>query len=237
MTYTRPGDFYEGYIFSAADFNMYLRDNFMAAVPDIFEQAGDLAMGDASADAVRRHPKSSLVGQLLTSMSGVLAWHRPYVTLWFDEGGGEEHGGGAGEVLSGLYDGAVAIDIEDINNWDEVTPQYKFVVAGWYLVVCATGIRLIDPDWRDGVTGYFTAEKNGALIAETAIMGRPWPNVNNGIWDNFLPLYSTAQLSFVHSFAVDDVLELVYDVVASGGMKTSGLSTKNRGAVILLGAT
>ena len=81
MTYTRPGDFGEGYIFSAADFNKFLRDNFMAAVPDIFEQAGDLAMGDASANAVRRHPKSGVVGELLTSMAGVLEWHRPYVTF------------------------------------------------------------------------------------------------------------------------------------------------------------
>ena len=136
-----------------------------------------------------------------------------------------------------MYDGNVAIDIEDIDNWDPATPQYKFTVAGWYLVIAATGIRMIEPDWRDGVTGYLSAENNGIQIAETAVMGITWPELNDGGWSARVQTYVSAQLGFVHEFAVDDVLELVYEVIDSGGMKTSGLSTKNRCGIILLGAT
>lgn len=235
MAYTRPGDFSELYIFSASDFNVYIRDNFKAAIPDIFTAAGDLAVGVGADEITTLSAVSYHCVRMLTSMSSALVWHRAYTTFWEDELGGEASSG-SGEKKAGIYDGAVAITLEDIDNWDAVTPEYKISVAGYYLVSCHADISLTEPDWRLGVTGFFRVENNGTVIAETAIICRTWPDANDGDWNTFVPLYASAQLSFIYNFSVDDVLEFIYNVTTTGGIKTYGERTHNRGSLTYLGA-
>lgn len=53
MSYTPVPTYVTGDLFTAANANTYWRDNFAAGVPDIFEAAGDLAVGAGENAAVR----------------------------------------------------------------------------------------------------------------------------------------------------------------------------------------
>lgn len=63
MTYTPVPEKTTGDLWSAADHNTYIRDNFAAGVPDIFTTAGDMAVA-SGADAAMRLPIGT-TGQLL----------------------------------------------------------------------------------------------------------------------------------------------------------------------------
>lgn len=61
-----------GDLWTAAQHNTYIRDNFAAGVPDIFTAAGDLVYGSAVNAAARLGIGSE--GQVLKAVSGLPAW-------------------------------------------------------------------------------------------------------------------------------------------------------------------
>jgi len=78
MAYNTPPTKNTGDTFSASEFNTYIRDNMAAGVPDIFEAAGDLAVG-SGADAAMRLAKGQ-IGQLLRVLSnGSVGWGGPLI--------------------------------------------------------------------------------------------------------------------------------------------------------------
>ncbi len=72
MAYNTPPTKNTGDTFTAGEFNTYIRDNFAAGVPDIFQAAGDLAVGSGP-DSAARLPAGA-EGQLLKVVGGAVGW-------------------------------------------------------------------------------------------------------------------------------------------------------------------
>lgn len=72
MTYSAVPTVATGDLWTASNHNTYIRDNFAAGVPDIFQAAGDLAYASA-ADAAARLPIGAN-GQVLSIAAGLPVW-------------------------------------------------------------------------------------------------------------------------------------------------------------------
>lgn len=72
MSYNPVPTVATGDLWTASNHNTYIRDNFIAGVPDIFQAAGDLVYGSA-ADAAARLPIGAN-GQILSIAAGLPVW-------------------------------------------------------------------------------------------------------------------------------------------------------------------
>jgi hypothetical protein len=79
MAYTVVPTVATGDLWTAANHNTYIRDNFAASVPDVFITAGDLVYGSAADVAARLGIGSA--GQVLTVSGGLPAWLTSASTL------------------------------------------------------------------------------------------------------------------------------------------------------------
>lgn len=70
-----------GDLWTASNHNTYIRDNFAAGVPDIFEAKGDIAVATGP-NAAARLPIGS-AGQVLTVKDGLPTWISPLVTFGY----------------------------------------------------------------------------------------------------------------------------------------------------------
>ena len=72
MSYNPVPTVATGDLWTASNHNTYIRDNFSAGIPDLFQAAGDLVYGSA-ADAAARLPIGAN-GQILSIAGGLPAW-------------------------------------------------------------------------------------------------------------------------------------------------------------------
>lgn len=136
MAYTAVPTATTGYLWTAADHNTYIKDNFAAGVPDIFTTKGDIAIATAADTAARLGVGSN--GTILTADS--------------DTGGGE-----MGVKWSGLVpstgaryklatDQAIANNTLTVVNYETVVFDPDSAVtagAAWIYTVPTTGYYLV----------------------------------------------------------------------------------------------
>jgi len=83
MAYSAVPTVATGDLWTASNHNTYIRDNFAAGVPDIFQAAGDLVYGSA-ADAAARLPIGAN-GQILSIATGLPAWGYAFPVIGYVE--------------------------------------------------------------------------------------------------------------------------------------------------------
>jgi len=86
MAYSPVPTVATGDLWTASNHNTYIRDNFAAGVPDIFQAAGDLVYA-SGADAAARLPIGN-TGQILSIAGGLPAWGYAVPVLGYVEKNG-----------------------------------------------------------------------------------------------------------------------------------------------------
>lgn len=154
MAYTAVPTQNTGDLWTAANHNTYIRDNFAAGVPDIFTAKGDLAVATAANTATNRAVGTN--GQILTADSA-----ESDGVKWASISGGnscaaryEISGSTANSALANASAEIIDFDTSDFDTDTAVTTgaSWKFTVptgkGGKYLVMCNIALAS-DTNWGE----------------------------------------------------------------------------------------
>jgi hypothetical protein len=165
-----------GDLWTAADNNTYIRDNFAAGVPDIFTTKGDIAVATA-ADAASRLGVGA-DGQVLTAASGEatgILWAADTLATVVDAKGDLIVGSGADAVarLAVGADGSILLADSAATNgvkWSGAFPQARYTVVAGELTCANTAHTILNFD--TSVYDTATAVTTGAAWKFTVPTGQ-----------------------------------------------------------------
>ena len=168
MAYTALPTKSTGDLWTAADHNTYIKDNFAAGVPDIFTTKGDIAVATAADTATRLAVGTN--DQVLVADSGEASG-----TKWstINDFIGARYKVSTGQTIS---NGAVTIvnfDTEDYDTDSAVTTgaAWKFTVpadmGGYYLVTTCVFFDS-DDNWAAGEVMQLLLYKNNGIVSYLA---------------------------------------------------------------------
>jgi hypothetical protein len=165
MSYTAVPTKSTGELWTAANHNMYIKDNFAAGVPDIFTTKGDIAVATAADTATRLAVGTD--GQFLVADSGEscgIKWSTINTFV------GARYKVSTGQTISNGAITIVNFDSEDYDTDSAVTTgaAWKFTVpvdmGGYYLVTTSVFFDS-DNNWAAGEVMQLLLYKNNALVS------------------------------------------------------------------------
>ena len=192
MGYTVPPTLAADYLWTASDHNIYIRDNFAAAVPDLFTEEGELVVGNG-ANAITTLSPPSYGGEYLTALAAEatgMIWQRLRTTIAYSDGDDWN------EVSGGEIDPEIDADgttLDDFSQYHVDNYIGDITKAGWYLVIAASAYKKSDTDW--GMQGYLRLTNEGTEYVRDWFTEQPSDSGNPVAWAN---------IAIVKEFAVDD---------------------------------
>lgn len=188
MAYNVPTTKSNGQAITAAEWNTYVRDNFEAAVPDIFEAAGDLAVGLGN-NAGTRLPAGA-PGTFLVAHSGMalgVQWQRKPKAILRNTGPQNVYPGANTRIAFNVVDVAQDITASLVNNHIQVVQAGVYTIT--YSLEVARGVPYTTNDFP--TLGYYIA----------LYLQGPFGNVLTDVWyrDQNPPRWNSLQWSGQYS--------------------------------------